>query len=174
MSYAQIDEKTDDLAIPSGRDEYPGHDEGAERRTQSRVKVLKAAKISGEEGRTAYDCLVLDESPGGVLVETGVMIPLPSEITIQFSSGAKFRAEPKWTAGTRFGLQFVGPQIISHEIAKRLLIIADILKFQGIPAVMETLRLMRYFDNQELRRIAEDAEATHMRLDSVLKGKASL
>ncbi len=45
----------------------------AERRHASRVPVIKSAKvIAGEQGaQIVYDCLVLDESPSGVLIDSG-------------------------------------------------------------------------------------------------------
>lgn len=174
MSYAQSYVASHGSAVPAGAVIAPLEDHGAERRKQLRVKVLKGAKIIGDTGRTIFDCLVLDESSGGALVEMGALVPLPSEVTIQFSSGAKYRAEPRWTAGTKYGLRFVGPQIVSQETSNRLKSVGEILSNQGLPAAMETLRLLRFFDNSELRRIAEDAEAAHTRLDSVLSSKAIL
>jgi hypothetical protein len=147
---------------------------GAERRRQYRERVLKAAKIVFGGGDSVLNCLVLDESPEGIFVDMGAVVALPPEVTIQFSSGAAFRAQRRWTSGTKVGFQFVGPQIISHETAQRMQVVADIMNNHGLAAAMQTLRVAQYFDNVELRRTAEAAEAAMRRLDAVLAGVQAL
>jgi hypothetical protein len=149
-----------------------GEDDGfANRRRHVREKVLKAAKIIFGGGDSVYNCLVLDESPDGVFVDVGGASVLPAEVTIQFNSGATFRAVRRWSTGTRIGFQFVGPQIISQETAGRMQAVAEILRNHGMGAAMQTLRVAQFFDNMELRRIAETAETEHRRLEAALAGE---
>jgi len=150
--------------------EAPAAD-GSDRRKYHRDKVLKSAKVIVNHGQTVFDCLVLDESPGGVYIDLGALVSLPHEVTIQYGSGATFQAERRWNAGTRFGFEFQGPQVISRETAKRLEVIGQILNAQGLPAAVELLRLAHFFDNPQLRRIAEDAAAAHARLQGALHGQ---
>jgi len=145
--------------------------EATDRRKHHRDKVLKSAKIIVNHGQTVFDCLVLDESPAGVFIDLGALVALPPEVTIQFASGATFQAERRWNAGTRFGFEFHGPQVISRETAKRLEVIGQILNSQGLPAAVELLRLAQFFDNPQLRRIAEDAATAHARLQGALHGQ---
>lgn len=142
-----------------------------ERRRHVREKVLKAAKIICGGGDSIFNCLVLDESPEGIFVDMGGAYTLPAEVTIQFNSGAAFRAVRRWSTGTRIGFQFVGPQIVDHETANRMQAVAEILRNHGMAAAMQTLRVAQYFDNLELRRVAETAEAEYRRLEAALAGE---
>jgi hypothetical protein len=143
----------------------------ADRRRHVREKVLKAAKIIFGGGDSIFNCLVLDESPDGVFVDLGGAYTLPAEVTIQFSSGAAFRAVRRWSTGTRVGFEFVGKQIVDHETANRMQAVAEILRNHGIAAAMQTLRVAQYFDNLELRRVAETAEIEYRRLEAALGGE---
>jgi hypothetical protein len=141
-----------------------------ERRRSVRVPVLKGAKIIFSGGHSMYNCLVMDESAEGAFVDMGQVAPIPDEVILQFTSGATFRAQRRWSKGTKIGFEFIGGQIISQETASRLVVIRDILKNHGLPAVMKTLRSANFFDNVELRKTAEEAEAAQNRLDAALAG----
>jgi hypothetical protein len=143
----------------------------ADRRRHSREKVLKAAKIIFGGGTSIYNCLVLDESPEGIFVDLGAVVSMPAEVTVQFSSGATFRAMRRWSSGSRMGFQFVGPQVVTHETAKRMQVVSEILRDHGLTAAMQTLRVAEFFDNVELRRHAEMAEVAQRRLEAALAGK---
>jgi len=145
---------------------------GEDRRRHAREKVLRAAKVIFGGGDSIYNCLVLDESPEGVFVDMGAVVSLPPEVTVQFSTGATFRAARRWSTGSRIGFQFVGPQIITHEMAQRMKVVADILEHHGMAAAMQTLRVAQFFDNAELRRAAEAADAAVRRLELMLSGAA--
>jgi hypothetical protein len=142
----------------------------ADRRKHARERVLKAAKIIFGGGDSVFNCLVLDESPDGIFVDLGAIVALPPEVTVQYGSGAAFRAQRRWSTGSKVGFQFIGPQIITHETARRMQVVAEIMKNHGLPAAMQTLRVAQFFDNAELRRAAEAAEAATRRLDAVLAG----
>jgi hypothetical protein len=146
----------------------------ADRRKHARERVLKAAKIIFGGGDSVFNCLVLDESPEGIFVDLGAVVALPPEVTVQYGSGAAFRAQRRWSTGTKVGFQFVGAQIISHETARRMQLVAEIMQNHGLPAAMQTLRVAQFFDNTELRRAAESAEAAARRLDEVLAGPAAV
>jgi hypothetical protein len=145
----------------------------ADRRKHVREKVLKAAKIIFGGGDSVFNCLVLDESPEGIFVDMGAIVALPPEVTIQYSSGAAFRAARRWCTGSKVGFQFVGAQIISHETARRMQVVAEIMQNHGLPAAMQTLRVAQFFDNMDLRQAAEAAEAATRRLDAVLAGAST-
>jgi hypothetical protein len=141
-----------------------------ERRRSVRVPVLKGAKIIFAGGHSMYNCLVMDESAEGAFVDLGQVVPIPDEVIMQFTSGATYRAQRRWSKGTKMGFEFIGGQIISHETASRLVVIRDILKNHGLPAAMKTLRSANFFDNLDLRKTAEEAEASQNRLDAALAG----
>ncbi len=157
-------------AAPAGAPAQDNERGYVERRKHVREKVLKAAKIIFGGGDSIFNCLVLDESPDGIFADLGAVVALPPEVTIQFSTGATFRAMRRWSSGTRVGFQFVGPQLVSHETARRMKLVADILQNHGMTAAMQTLRVAQYFDNIELRTTAEAAEAATKRLETVLAG----
>jgi hypothetical protein len=143
----------------------------SDRRKHPRDRVLKAAKVITPGGYSVFNCLVLDESRSGVFVDFGGMMTIPEEVTIQFASGAAFPAVPRWSAGGKCGFEFSGPQIISHEVANSMQAIAKILNDHGIQAAFDALRKSDFFDNRELRQIAESARFAHMKLEAALHGE---
>jgi acetolactate synthase small subunit len=52
--------------------------------------------------------------------------------------------------------------------------LSDILQTQGVVAAVSTLRASRFFNHEELRRIAEEAERAFSRLEAVLDGRQSI
>jgi hypothetical protein len=148
----------------------------AERRAAPRVPVIKSAKVfvGAGIGQSVFNCLVLDESATGVLVDLGTLANLPELVTLQMGGGGTYAARRCWAVGTKAGLEFVGGQVISGETALRMRKVADILVSQGTIAAVGTLRAARFFDHQELRRAAEEAEAAYFRFEAILTGRASI
>jgi hypothetical protein len=144
-----------------------------ERRNAPRMPVIKSAKVGVGSGvaESVFDCLVIDESASGVLIDFGAVVALPEEVTIQFSSGATYLARRRWSVGTKAGLEFRGGQLINTDAAMRMLKIAEILGGQGVLAAVNTLRAARFFDHHELRRVAEEAEASYLRFEALLTGR---
>jgi len=155
-----------DLTVPS--------DNPANRRKHPRDRVLKAAKVITPGGHSVFNCLVLDESSEGVFVDFGGLMTIPDEVTIQFASGAAFPAVRRWSAGGKCGFEFSGPQIISHETANSMHVIAEILNRHGMQAAFEALRKANFFDNSELRKFAESAHAAHVKLEAALRGEPNI
>jgi hypothetical protein len=120
------------------------------------------------------DCLVLDETAKGVMVELGGLVALPDELTIRMQGGATYQAQRCWNIGTKAGLQFLGGQVVTGETVLRMSKIADLLQNQGVIAAVATLRAARFFDYQELRRAAEDAEGAFLRFEAILRGRESI
>ncbi|HQT46504.1 MAG TPA: hypothetical protein PLY97_04705 [Acidocella sp.] len=119
----------------------------------------------------AYNCLVLDESATGVLVDMGMVVNLPEEVTVQLQGGGTYLARRRWAVGSKAGLEFIGGQRITSDVALRMAKIADVLNIQGVVPAVATLRAARFFDNAELRRAAEQAEAAQLRLEAMLNGR---
>ncbi|WP_284257481.1 hypothetical protein [Acidocella aquatica] len=147
-----------------------------ERRGGSRRPVIRSAKIftGVNGGDCVFNCLILDQSTAGVLVDMGTLADLPDEVTLQMGGGASYLARRCWAAGTKAGLEFIGGQIITEETSQRMARIADVLQRQGVAAAVATLRTARFLDHQELRNIAEAAEAAVQQLEAVLTGQKSL
>jgi hypothetical protein len=168
---------------------------GIERRVLPRHPVLRSARVrvgqavvqgGGQDlgqdlglqagqalGESVFDCLVLDESPTGVLVDFGAMIPLPEDVSVHFLNGGSYHARRRWAAGTRAGLEFCGEQLISRETADRMRKLADILDAHGLPAALRTLRAARFYDQAALRTAAEEAEVAYLRFAAMLSGAKS-
>lgn len=144
-----------------------------ERRERPRVPVIKSAKISlgGGLAPGVFDCLVLDESPAGMLIDLGVVVTLPDEVTVQLAGGASYVARRVWSAGTKAGLEFLGGPVLAGDTALRMRRIAEVLHNQGVLAAVATLRVARHFDSDALREAAEAAEAAYLRLVALLNGR---
>ena len=145
----------------------------SERRTASRIPVIKSAKLIVGEGYSQgiYNCLVLDESLGGVLLDLGAVFSIPDEVTLQLTAGATRRARRCWAVGTKVGLEYIGEQLISSEAAQEMAEIAKLIRAQGLPAGMAAMRAQRFFSHEELRRAAEEAEAAYYRLEAMLRDR---
>lgn len=144
----------------------------ADRRNAARVPVIKSAKIiaGGEVNQSIYNCLVLDESAAGVLVDLGAMFSLPEEVSLHMTGGASYKARRCWAVGTKMGLAFIGPQMMSADTMEKLAQLGRMMQSQGLPATLAALRAQRFFESEELRRAAENAEAAYHRLETVLLG----
>ena len=148
----------------------------AERRAGLRRPVIRSAKIFiGPNGAGGvFNCLILDQSAAGVLVDMGTLAELPDEVMLQMGGGASYLARRCWAAGTKAGLEFIGGQIVTEETTQRMARIADVLQRQGVSAAVATLRSARFLEHDGLRRIAEAAETAVQRLEAVLNGQESL
>lgn len=143
----------------------------AERRNATRIPVIKSAKLVVGDGYSQgiYNCLVLDESTGGVLVDLGAVFSLPDEVVIHMMSGGARRARRRWAAGSKVGLEFIGDQIISVETMQEMLTIAKLIRSQGLPAGLAAMRAQLFFGQDELKQAAEAAEAAYFKLEAMLK-----
>ncbi len=139
-----------------------------ERRRDKRKPVIKSAKIIINHAGSVLNCFVVDESAGGVQVDLAAIVELPDHLTIQFSTGATYLARRAWAAGTRAGLQFTSGQLVDDDTVARMHKIAELLHSHGLATAVQTLRKARFFDNAELRRAAEEAEAAAIRFETML------
>ncbi len=144
----------------------------AERRQTPRQPVIKSAKIitGPDVNQGIYNCLVLDESPTGVLVDLGAIFGLPEEMSLHMTGGASYKARRCWAVGTKAGLAFIGSQMLSADTVEKLAQLGRMMQAQGLPATMAALRAQRFFDSAEVRHAAETAEAAYLRLEAALIG----
>jgi hypothetical protein len=84
-------------------------DRYADRRRHSRRPVNKAAELTLRTGEDVFDCIVIDESDGGLQVELAEEIDLPDEVVIRFSDHASQLVRRCWSLGTKVGYQFIEP-----------------------------------------------------------------
>jgi hypothetical protein len=141
-----------------------------ERRIAARHPVIRSARvrIGQGAGQAVYECLVLDESPTGVLVDFGSVLPVPEDVSVHFVTGGSYLARRRWAMGTKAGFEFCGEQLISRETADRIRKLADILETQGVLAAVRTLRAARFYDHTALQTAAEDAEVAYLRFANLL------
>jgi hypothetical protein len=79
----------------------------ADRRHHTRRQVLRPAELILRNDPASQICVVLDESDGGVQVETDGADVLPEEAVIKFSDNASQLVRRCWASGNRAGYQFV-------------------------------------------------------------------
>jgi hypothetical protein len=134
---------------------------------------LKSAKIitGTAVNQSIYNCLVLDESPSGVLIDLGAIFSLPDEMALHMTGGTIYKARRCWAVGTKMGLACVGPQVLSADAMEKLARLGRMMQAQGLPAIMVALRAQRFFESDEVRRVAEGAEAAYHRLEASLRGE---
>ena len=145
----------------------------AERRNASRIPVIKSAKLLVGEGfsQGVYNCLVLDESLGGVLVDLGAVFTIPEEMIVHLTGGAMRRARRCWAVGTKVGLEYIGEQLVSDEAVQQMGEIAKLIGTQGLPAGIAAMRARQFFNHGDLREAAEEAEAAYYKLEALLRDR---
>ena len=147
--------------------------EPAERRHSARLPVIKSGKIiiGNSMSQGVYNCLVLDESASGVLVDLGMLLDLPDEMRLQVGNGGTYVARKRWAVGTKAGLEFLGESMVSEDVWVQMTKIAVQLKHQGVCAAAGALRGVQFFENAALRDAAEEAEAAYLRLEALLTNR---
>ncbi len=138
------------------------------RRTKRRQVLKRAQLVFGFAGST-IDCLIIDETPFGVLLETPLMTNVPDHVKIRFVGGATFDALRRWATGNKMGLEFVGSQLFDEATLRQRRVIDGVLKTQGVNAAVYMLREVRFFESPELQSAAEAAEIAVARLESLLE-----
>lgn len=142
----------------------------AERRGSARIPVIKSAKlqVGGELNESLYNCLVLDESATGVLIDLGSIFVLPEEMAIHMTGGTSHRARKCWAVGTKAGLEFIGGMMMSAEAAAAMDKMLEMLRSEGFPATMAALRRQNFWGHEALREAAEAAQTAYDRLELML------
>ncbi len=149
-------------------------DDGApppEPRRAKRTRVFKSGKIIFGFSDSTVDCLILDKSPHGVQVETTVPMTVPEEVKFKIVGGGTYHAIRRWTRGNSIGFEFVGSRIHDDVTLAKMRAIKDVLETRGVAMAVHSLRSEKFFDNIELQRAAEEAEAAVSRLNALLCGK---
>jgi hypothetical protein len=141
----------------------------AERRSAARTPVIKSGKlvVGGELNQGVLNCLILDQSATGVLIDLGAVFALPEEMVLHLGNGPCYRARRRWAVGTKAGLEFIG-QVVSAEASAEMAQMARLLTTQGLPAALAVLRSRNFLGQAELREAAEAAEAAYAQLETLL------
>ena len=140
----------------------------AERRQSDREPAFKRAEIIFGPDNQVHKGVVLDESADGVLLDLGVTIAVPSAVMFRYNYGPLLHALNRWSVKTKIGLQFIDRSVaMSHKVS-RLENVKNILETQGSAAAFRILRDMRFFENYNLQKTAEEAVAADIRLKKAL------
>jgi hypothetical protein len=79
----------------------------ADRRQYPRRQASRRAELLAANNPEGVDCMILDESDGGIQVETARELDLPEQIIIKFSPQSSQLVRRCWAKGTRAGYQFI-------------------------------------------------------------------
>jgi hypothetical protein len=77
------------------------------RRTSSRSKTLKSAKIVFNKNQSVIDCFVRDLSPTGARLKLGDLVPVPKIFTLELHDGTRFDCERVRVMGQEIGVRFL-------------------------------------------------------------------
>jgi hypothetical protein len=77
------------------------------RRTNSRSKTLKSAKIVFNKNQSVIDCFVRDLSPTGAKLKLGDLIPLPKMFVLELHDGTRYDCERVRSMGQEVGVRFL-------------------------------------------------------------------
>lgn len=140
------------------------------RRATGRQPVLKTGQIVFHG--SVIDCVLLDISTEGARVRTPTVTAVPEKVTLRVRGGAVFPAVRRWARGTEIGLAFAGSLSLAEERMQEALAIGKLLRDHGLNAAVQRLAAVNFFDDPELRRLADEAEAAHARLETALAARA--
>lgn len=136
-------------------------------RQSDRRAVLKTAKLVF--GDSVVDCLVVDLSENGVRVRLSTVVPIPEQATVQFPGGTSYDAVRRWARGTEIGLEFTGGPQLGTSGRAHAWELYESIRDRGLDLPLRQLRDMRCFDDPELSRIADQAEAGLRELEGALR-----
>jgi hypothetical protein len=140
----------------------------AEQRRAKRQRVLKMAELVFDPPGTYIDCVVIDESCFGVMLETMVTAQVPERVKIRFVGGPTFSALRRWANGNKVGLEFAGLFPGDEATKRQARAVRNVLKEACVHAAVQMLRELDFFENAELREAAEQAEIALAKLESAL------
>jgi hypothetical protein len=140
-----------------------------EHRRARRRQVLKRGQLIFGHAGSTIDCLVLDESPHGVGLETPLMTDFPEHLRIRFAGGVTYDALRRWSAGNRLGVEFVSSRMDDEESLRLLAAVRQALKTKGVHAAIRMMQEADFLKNDELRDAAAAAETALARLSALLE-----
>jgi hypothetical protein len=139
-----------------------------EQRRAKRQRVLKMAELVFDPPGTFIDCVVIDESCFGVMLETMEITQVPERVKIRFVGGPTFSALRRWANGNKVGLEFAGLFPGDEATKRQARAVKNVLKEACVHAAVQMLRELDFFENAELRAAAEQAEIAIAKLESAL------
>jgi len=77
------------------------------RRTNSRNKTLKSAKIVFNKNQSVIDCFVRDLSPTGARLKLGDLVGVPRDFILELHDGTRFACERVRAMGQEIGVRFL-------------------------------------------------------------------
>jgi len=105
----------------------------ADRRQDPRRPASRRAELLAANNAQGVDCVILDESDGGVQIETAEPLDLPEQIIIKFSPHSSQLVRRCWAKGTRAGYQYI--DIVPASRRKPLDMPASASRAERPPAV---------------------------------------
>jgi len=146
----------------------PGAKSRVEKRRVKRQQVLKRGQLLYGFADAAIDCLIIDESSYGMLIETPLMTDLPERLRIRVAGGPTFDAVRRWSMGNKVGIEFLQPERRDSAMLRKRIAIKLALKNQNIRFAAAMLREVDFFDDEDLRAAAEAAESATAWLGALL------
>jgi hypothetical protein len=77
------------------------------RRTNSRSKTLKSAKIVFNKNQSVIDCFVRDLSPTGAKLKLGDIVAVPKIFVLELHDGTRHDCERVRAMGQEIGVRFL-------------------------------------------------------------------
>jgi hypothetical protein len=85
----------------------PERDPFADRRSSTRKKIFREARVFFNDRQSLIDCTILDLSDGGAKLEFADRQVLPRTFDLQMQNGAIYRCEVRWAKDNFFGVRFL-------------------------------------------------------------------
>jgi hypothetical protein len=127
---------------------------------------LRSAKI--HFNNSVVDCIIVDQSPGGVRISTDVQMPFPKQVIVELRSGERWSAMLRWQQGLESGFQYETFAGLSEEFRQDALDLYDKVYRTGIFDVLQQLDRKGCFGNADLKAATKSADESLRGLISLL------
>lgn len=83
---------------------------GPENREFTRRRALRSGRLLWQNRSCSLDCVIRDQSDGGVRIRVAAISQLPREVELHLPTDMQVRpCEVRWQRGQEVGLRFSGP-----------------------------------------------------------------
>lgn len=132
-----------------------------------RLAILRTAKLLVGDG--VVDCLVINASEAGFCVQLASPVPVPKQISVQFSGGAMFKATQRWARGLEMGFTIDGPAELGAIDRASAWSVYEAVRDRSLDTPIQRLRDLRCFDDPALTRLVDAAAASLAALEAALR-----
>lgn len=133
------------------------------RRNAQRRRVMRAAQLVFNHGRSTIDCTLRDISATGARARVSAPVDLPPELQLKLVDGTVYDCRLRWYRGSEVGLEMRGESVLKAAGSQRLNAWGVYREAEKLmpDAVLRRLREHHFFQDDDLAVLAEAWREAH-------------